>query len=88
MKIKDGYILDTIGEQKVAVSLETAKDRFSGMIKLNPVAAFLWEKLSEEISEEALIKAVTEKYNVDSATAAKDIQAFIEKLAKNGILEK
>ena len=88
MKIKEGYILETIGEQKVAIALDSSEDKFSGMIKLNPVAAFLWEQLSCNIDEESLIKAVTEKYDVDLATAVKDIRAFVEKLEKNGILEK
>lgn len=88
MKIKDGYILDSIGEQKVAISLEDSKDRFSGMIKLNPVAAFLWEQLLEETDENALLNAVIKKYNVDSETAAKDIKVFVDKLDKNGILER
>lgn len=87
MKIKEGYILDTIGEQKIAVSLEHSEDRFSGMIKLNSVGAFLWEKLSEGIDEEALIHAVTETYEIDQETASGDVKAFIEKLEKNGILE-
>lgn len=88
MKIKEGYILDSIGEQKVAISLEHSKDGFSGMIKLNPVAAFLWEQLSKETDEEALVKALTQKYDVDSKTAEKDIKAFVDKLEKNGILER
>ena len=88
MKIKEGYILDTIGEQKIAVSLDNAKDKFSGMIKLNEVAAFLWEQLSSDTDEETLVKALTQKYRVEEDTARKDVKKFVEKLDKNGILEK
>ena len=49
MKIKEGYILDEIGDQKVAISLKCGENDFSEMIKLNEIGAFLWEKLSEEI---------------------------------------
>ena len=84
MKIKEGYILDEIGDQKVAISLND----FSEMIKLNEIGAFLWEKLSEDIEEEKLVEAVTEAYDIDSATARKDIRSFTETLEKNGILER
>ena len=88
MKIKDGYMLDTIGEQKIAVSLDSANDKFSGMIKLNAVGAFLWELLTEETTEEALVQAVTEKYDIDAETAKKDIEKFVGTLEKNKILER
>lgn len=88
MKIKDGYILDTIGDQKIAISLDQSNDKFSGMIKLNSVGAFLWEKLADGIEEEALVKAVTDQYEIDAQTAQKDVKAFLEKLDQNGILER
>ena len=88
MKIKEGYILDEIGDQKVAISLKCGENDFSEMIKLNEIGAFLWEKLTEDIEEEKLVEAVTEAYDVDSATARKDIRSFTETLEKNGILER
>ena len=84
MKIKEGYILDEIGDQKVAISLKCGENDFSEMIKLNEIGAFL----SEEIEEEKLVEAVTEAYDIDSATARKDIRSFTETLEKNGILER
>ena len=88
MKIKDGYILETIGDQKMVVSLDMTPDKFSGMIKLNNVAAFLWELLENETDEASVIKAMTEKYDVSEELAAKDLKTFLENLEKNGILEK
>ena len=88
MKIKDGYILETIGDQKMVVSLDMTPDKFSGMIKLNNVAAFLWELLENEIDENAMLKAMTEKYDVSEELARKDLKVFLENLEKNGILEK
>ncbi len=88
MKIKEGYILDMIGDQKIAVSIDASKDKFTGMIKLNEVAAFLWEQLNVHTDEDALIEALTQRYRVDEATARKDVKNFLEKLEKSGILEK
>ena len=88
MKIKDGYILETIGDQKMVVSLDMTPDKFSGMIKLNNVAAFLWELLENETDEASVIKAMTEKYDVSEELATKDLKTFLVNLEKNGILEK
>ena len=55
MIIKEGYILDEIGDQKVAISLKCGENDFSEMIKLNEIGAFLWEKMSEYIEEEKLV---------------------------------
>ena len=38
-------------------------------------------------SEDELVKAVVEKYEVDEETARKDVQSFIETLVKPGIIE-
>lgn len=88
MKIKEGYILDTIGDQKVAVSLNYSENQFSGMVKLNSVGAFLWEKLSKDTEEEALVQEVKKKYAVEEERARKDIAVFLKNLEDNGILER
>lgn len=88
MKIKDGYILDTIGGQQMAVALDAADDKFVGMIKLNEVGAFLWKNLQEDIEEEQLVEAVTNQYEVSVEKASADIKKFIATLAEKGILEK
>lgn len=87
MKIREGYMLDTIGEQKIAVSLNYIKGQFSGMIKLNPVGAFIWERLLEDTTEEEIVAAVKEKYEVDDHIVRKDVQIFLRKLKDNGMLE-
>lgn len=88
MKIKDGYMLDEIGGQKIAVSLEQGPDKFNGMIKLNGTGAFLWEALQQEIEEDALALAFAEHYGIELSVAKKDMKGFLELLDKNGILER
>ena len=41
-----------------------------------------------EIDEAAMLKAMTEKYDVSEELARKDLKVFLENLEKNGILEK
>lgn len=88
MKIKEGYILNTIGKETMAVPLGVSDGKFGGMVKLNEVAAFLWEQMQEETDETQLLKAVLEQYDVSEEKAKQDIQKFVKTLAENGILGK
>ena len=87
MKIREGFILREVGGQPVVVAVGPASQIFNGMVNLNATGEFLFEKLQKEISEDELVKAVLEKYDVDEETARKDVQSFIETLVKPGIIE-
>lgn len=88
MKIKGEYILDSIGDEKMAVPLNTAKSNQVGIIKLNTVGAFLWSLLEKDTEEDELVKALTDRYEVDRETAGRDVKAFLKKLEAQGILER
>jgi len=87
MKIRDGFILREVGGQPVVVAVGAASQYFNGMVRLNATSEFLFEKLQKDISEDELVKAVVEKYEVDEETARKDVQSFVETLVKLGIIE-
>lgn len=87
MKVRDGFILREVGGQPVVVAVGGASQYFNGMVKLNASGVFLFEQLMEEKTENDLVKAMTEKYEVDEETARKDVQSFVETLVKPGIIE-
>ena len=64
MKIRGDYMLDTIGGEKIAVPLGAGENNQTGLIRLNEVGAFLWEKLMEGTTEEDLVQDVTKQYEV------------------------
>lgn len=80
MKIKDGFMLRDIASQTMVVAVGEASKDFNGIIKLNSTGKFLWENLSSEISKEELIKRMLSEYDIDEATAEKDIDSFIRTL--------
>ena len=47
----------------------------------------IWNLLTNEITRNELIAAMTKEYSVDSDTAAKDIDAFTAILKEHSILE-
>lgn len=86
MKIADGFILESVGDEYVGISLDYQKNRFSGMIKLSGVGAFLWKLLECDKDEDELVEAVVEHYNIEKDIAIRDIRMYVEALKKRGIV--
>lgn len=84
MKIRGDYMLDTIGGEKIAVPLGAGENNQTGLVRLNEVGAFLWEKLMEGTTEEDLVQDVTKQYEVGTEKAAGDVKKFLEKLKSQG----
>lgn len=87
MKIKNGFILRTVAGQNLIVPVGENTMNFNAAITLNESAAFLWNKLTEEQTEEQLLSALTEEYSIDEATAKADIKVFLNVLKEHNILE-
>ncbi len=88
MKIKDGFVLEEVGGDYLAVAVGDRAGDFSGMVRMNGTGAFLWNKLSEKnMTRRELIDAVLAEYEVDEARVTTDVIAFEEKLRSNGILD-
>ena len=86
MKIKKGFMLRKVGAQNIVVAVGAESRNFNGIIRLNDTGKFLWEKLRDETTEEELLSAMTNEYDIDSETAKNDISAFIETLKGAGLL--
>lgn len=86
MKIKDGFLLRQVAGQAVVLPVGGDLD-LNMMITLNDTGAFLWEKLTEETDEAALVAALLAEYDVDEATAHRAVSAFVEKLNGHGFLD-
>ena len=85
MKLKEGFLLREVAGQTVVLPTGGELD-LNMMITLNGTGAFLWEHLQEETDEASLVAALLGEYDVDEATAAAAVAAFVEKLCKNNFL--
>jgi len=86
MKIKDGFILRSVAGQTVVLPTGDELD-LNMMITLNETGTFLWERLQEETTEDALVSALLSEYDVDEETARKAVAGFAAKLNDNGFLD-
>ena len=87
MKIAKGFNLMNIAGQNIIVTLGAKTINFNTMISLNDSAAFLWQQLQTEKTEEELMSAILDEYDIDETTANEDIRRFISKLKDADVLE-
>ena len=87
MKIKHGFILRSVGGNRMVVATGEKSRQFGGMIRLNESGSFLWERLTEETDRDLLIAALLEEYDVDENTARADVDRFLNTLRKAGVLD-
>ena len=86
MKRLDGFVTREIGGKLVAVAVGERTKTFNGMITLNGTAALLWDALEKERTEDSLVEALMEQFEVSEEKARRDVKSFLEKLEKAGLL--
>jgi len=81
VKLRDGVEWRHVDEQILA--LDTKSSTF---FNLNRTGAMLWSALSEGRTREQLTDELVAKFKIDSQTARRDVDAYIDTLAKHGLL--
>jgi len=87
MRIADGFVLRNIADHNIVVPLGARNVNFNYMISLNSSGAFLWQQLQTEKTEEELVKALRNEYDIDEQRASMDVKKFISKLKDADLLE-
>lgn len=82
MKLNPKFLThETKGEH---ITVSTTGTEFNGLIRSNPTAAFIIEALKTDTTERAVVDKLLAKYDVDRATAEKDVANIIGKLRDIG----
>ena len=87
MKAKPGFILRNVVDEYILMPTGDNIGKFNGTVLLNPVSAFVWEKLQEPISREELLKAILDEFEVEKAIASKDLDTLLETLKRFDVIE-
>lgn len=80
MEIKKKVIVRTVAGEHMLVPIGDTVFQYNGIFMLTDSGRFLWNKICEGTEKDELIKALTEEYEVDEATASADVAEFLEKL--------
>lgn len=87
MKIKEGFVVRKIANQYMAVPVGARAKELHGMIGLNETAAFLWELLKKDRTEEELASLLYDEYEISEEGALEHVQKFCKSLQEEGVLE-
>ncbi len=86
MHIIPGFILREVAGEVIAIPSGDAATALSGLVALNGSGKFLFELLQREQTEESLVSAMLDAYDIDQNTAQADVREFLEVFRKSGIL--
>jgi hypothetical protein len=86
MKINPDFTIQQVGGYYIAVPIGETSKKISAMIRLNETGAFLWKLMAEkDCTEEELVKALLDEYDVDREIAERDVHALVEMMRKSGL---
>lgn len=87
MKLKNGIVTNSIDGESFAIATGEAAKEFNGLVKNNPTAAFIFELLKTEQTEDSIVAAMLEKYEVDEPTVRADVKELIDLLKSKNLIE-
>ena len=85
MKLKDGFITrQTDGEQ---IMVTVGDVGFAGLVLSNKTAAFIVDCLKSETTKEAIVDAMSRKYDAPKDVLDRDVEGILAKLRSIGALD-
>ena len=88
MKAKPGFNLRVVCGENIIVAEGEENIDFSNIVSMNESSAYLWQNIQgKEFTHEDLVGLLTQEYEVDEATALKDVKALTELWLQAGIIE-
>lgn len=87
MKLKNGIVTNSIDGESFAIATGDAAKEFNGLIKNNPTAAFIFELLKTDQTEDSIVDSMLEKYEVDEPTVRADVKELIDLLKSKNLIE-
>lgn len=86
MRVKEGFILHNVGEEYMAVATGEAAENFNGIVRGNETAAYIFELLQKETTEEEIVNAMCERYEAERSVIEADVKGIINQMRKAGFI--
>lgn len=87
MEIKKRLLKRQIAGDAFLVPLGKEVYDSNGLFFLTEVGEFIWDRLEQAESKEAILSAILEEYDVEESVARKDVDDFFEKLKALEIID-
>lgn len=86
MRVVPGFVVRQIAGETIAIPAGPAARELSGLLALNGSGQFLFDLLQTEQTEDSLVQAMLDAYDIDDTTARTDVAEFVEILRSSGVL--
>jgi hypothetical protein len=86
MRIVSGFVVRQIAGETIAIPSGPAAQALSGLLALNGSGKLLFDLLQTPQTEDSLVQALLEAYEIDTDTARGDVLEFLQILRQNGVL--
>ena len=88
MKLKYQFVVREVAGEYIAVPFGKSSQELSAMIQLNETGAVIFEMLNNgDVTYEAIVAALQQKYGIDEATATQAVDMILEQLRSSELLE-
>ena len=87
MKINGEYVLREIAGEYILVPIGNTAMEMNGMITLNEVGVFIWNKMQDEYTCEQLLKSVLDEFDIDEEHARSDLTEFLQQLEEAHLIQ-
>ena len=86
MKLTDKIVIRKIGNDTVAIRVDTDTVDLTSAMVLNSTSQLLFEALAQDTDEEKLVKLLLDSYDITRDKAEKDVKAFLTYLGGKDLL--
>lgn len=89
MKVKNGFNLREVCGENIIVAEGDENIDFSNIISMNESSAYLWQEVQKlnNFTIDTLTQLLCEQYEIEEATAKKDVTTLATQWAAAGIIE-
>lgn len=87
IKIRKGFTVRKILDEHIVVGIGSDAYMPNCLMSLTGTAFFLWNRMTEGIEKEDLLRALLEEYDVDEAAARADLEVFLSELRAKNLIE-
>ena len=87
MKLRAEFVVRQVLDDIVAIPVGESALQLNGIILLNDVSRVIWQCLEQDTQPDAILRAVTEAFEVSPQEAEADIMEFLDKLRAAKLLQ-
>ena len=86
MKLNGSFTLREVAGEFLVIPIGATALELNGMIILNPVSKVIWECLEKGATEDSVLEAVLDAFEVEAEEAKADIEEFLRQLRENNLI--